>query len=108
MVREIRVNVSPAPIPSWIDAHDRVPLIRNGAIPKPHIKAAPERGRGVMQVDGNCLGTACPLLPKLGCGKTSRGDRGRAGCRNAKGGRQQRVRTPREDARIWYLGGSCL
>jgi hypothetical protein len=103
MVREIRVKVSPAPIPRWIDSHDRVPLIRNGAIPKPHIEAAPERGRGVMQVDGNCLGTAGPLLPKLGCGKASHGDRSRAGCRNAKGGRQQRVRTPREADGIWSL-----
>src|SRR3954462_3282790 len=70
MVREIRMNVSPASIPSRIDAHDRIPLNRYRPVPKAHIEAASQRSRGVAQINGNGLRPPGALLPKPGRGKS--------------------------------------
>src|SRR3954462_2692270 len=70
MVREIRMNVSPASIPSRIDAHDRIPLNRYRPVPKAHIEAASQRSRGVAQINGNGLRPPGALLLKPGRGKS--------------------------------------
>ena len=66
MVREIGVDVAPAPVLGRVHAHDRVALVRDLGLFHLEVMAAAQRRGGAPRIDGDPLLLAAAQFPEIG------------------------------------------
>src|SRR5262249_60401778 len=109
MVREIAVEITPAPVLCRIRAHHGVALSRYGGAVHLHVVRAAQRGGGLARVYRDLLAAPGAQLPELGGGEADRRERGRTRLTDAEGRRQGRIGIARDldgaGARVTPAGG---